>query len=639
MNPKQQEILKQLNLEGKLPTPKGIALELINLTGREDFSTADIVRLISSDPALSVRVLKAANALLHSIRHSVVTISDAVTVLGMRAIRQLVLAVSLVHDHQRGACKQFDYGYFWSRSLLTGIAMRHLAMDGKLVSAEEFFIVGLLAEIGELAMTTAYPDRFGNLLETVRKDELAELFHKERDLFGFDHAEVSAAILADLEFPALFQTITENFLRAETSGMVEGSREWKLLKALQVASLIAKISLALPSQRDSLIAALKTKAAEVAVEEKLICKIADACAKDWPQWTALFNIPARSIPSFAELFDKSESPAMESAPALFPNQDYKLRVLVVDDDRLMQALLSKMLTMVGHHVITATNGVEALEKIATEHPQLIVTDWQMPEMDGITLCREARNRFKNRALYITVVTAHEAADKLVDAFEAGADDYLIKPIIPKILYARLRAAQRVIKLQEELATDREQMLRFSTELSETNERLRHLSLTDALTELPNRRMAMDRLTQEWSTAARNNRPLSCMMLDIDHFKSINDTYGHHVGDEALKLTARTLRKAARAQDVVCRHGGEEFVVICPDTTQTQAHQVAERMRNSIAQLNIVMRDKSSLVITISIGIAERNAALTTMEALLKHADENMYAAKKNGRNRTVIDPG
>jgi len=310
----------------------------------------------------------------------------------------------------------------------------------------------------------------------------------------------------------------------------------------------------------------------------------------------------------------------------------------VDDDRAMRALLQKMLAAAGHHVVVAANGEEALAMIEKEQPQLIVTDWIMPQMDGIALCRALRSRQESRSIYVIIVTMQESADKLVEAFEAGADDYLNKPITPKIFFARLRAAQRVVQLQEELAFDREQLIRFSTELSAANERLQGQALSDALTGLPNRRFAMERLEQEWALSKRGDRALSCLMVDVDHFKSVNDRFGHQVGDDALKLVADTLRRAARTQDVVCRYGGEEFLVICPDTDVQAAVQCAERLRTNVAAQSLSLQDGSQHRLTVSIGVAEKNDTLDTLEALLIRADDNLYAAKDAGRNRTIATP-
>jgi len=351
----------------------------------------------------------------------------------------------------------------------------------------------------------------------------------------------------------------------------------------------------------------------------------------------LLNMGARTLPSFSELFALDDDAPEETVVPQWPhaNLDYKMRVLVVEDDRVMRTLLVKMLESAGHQVSIAANGEEALQLIERVRPQLVVTDWVMPKMSGLELCRELRAQLQHREIYVIVVTVQESADKLVEAFEAGADDYLLKPLTPKIFFARLRAAQRVIQLQEELAFDREQLLRFAKDLTEANERLQRQALTDALTSLPNRRFAMERLEQEWALTQRGDRALSCLMVDIDHFKSINDKHGHQIGDEALKLVAITLRHAARTQDVVCRYGGEEFVVICPDTSLADACQCAERLRLNVLAEGLKLSDGSLLRMTASIGVAQKQSDTPTLESLLIRADDNLYAAKAAGRNCTV----
>jgi diguanylate cyclase (GGDEF)-like protein len=640
VTPNQNNILAKLKLSGRLPTPKGVALEVINLTQREDASNHDIVRLISADPALSVRVIKAANVLLASSSRPIVTISDAVTVLGSRALRQLVLGIALIVDHQHGPCKQFNYAYFWSHSLLTGIYVRHLAALSHLAAVEEIFVVGLLGGIGQLAMATVYPDEFGNLLSASERQSLEELYRKEREQFGFEQAELSAAILADMNFPPIFQILIHDFPQPESSRVVEGSREWKLVNMLHLASLMADVSLSSPAERNRSLRRLRADAALVAIEEASLVQVADECGREWKEWATLLNMGVRHLPYLAELFAQIDNEPEEFTIPQWPhaNHDYKMRVLVVDDDRSMRALLESMLVAAGHHVVSASNGVEALILIEKERPQLIVTDWLMPQMDGIALCRELRSKPENRSIYVIIITMQESSDKLVEAFEAGADDYLNKPITPKVFFARLRAGQRVVQLQEELAFDREQLMRFSAELSAANERLQGQALSDALTGLPNRRFAMERLEQEWALTKRGDRALSCLMVDVDHFKSINDRYGHQVGDDALKLVADTLRRAARTQDVVCRYGGEEFLVICPDTDAQAAVLCAERLRTNIAAQGLRLQGGGEHKMTVSIGVAEKSETITSLEALLIRADNNLYAAKEAGRNRTIIDP-
>jgi diguanylate cyclase (GGDEF)-like protein len=637
----QQEILAKIKVSGKLPTPKGLALEVINLTQRENTSNDDVIRAISADPVMGIRVIKAANVLISNSARPVVTISDSVAVLGFRALRQLVLSISLIENHQQGSCKNFNYSHFWAHSLLTGIAVRHfterLADRSRLAAAEEIFTLGLLGEVGRLAMASVYPEEFSEIIQHEATISLEQLYQKERDKFGFHQAELSSAILADMNFPPIFLRLINDYPQPKSSTIAEGSREWKLMNLLHLASMMADVSLADKTESIRLLGQLRSEASFLAIEEKDIVAVAEKCAHDWPEWTRLLNLGSRTIPSFAELFVEVDSKVEEVvAPLLSPvGIEFKMRVLVVDDDRVMRKVLEQILKSVGHQVALAENGVQALQMLEEVRPHLIISDWVMPEMDGIALCRELRARKEIRSVYVILMTAHTAPEKVLEAFEAGADDYVYKPITQKMFLARLSAAQRVVQLQEELANDREQLLRYSAELASANELLLRQALTDALTGLHNRRFAMERLEQEWSLSRRGTRSLSCLMVDIDHFKSINDRYGHQIGDEALKRVATTLQQVARTQDEVCRYGGEEFLVICPDTNLQAAYQCAERLRLSIAAQSIKLPDESELKMTVSVGVAENNPAITSLGGLLNEADKYLYVAKDKGRNCTV----
>ncbi len=631
----ENSVLTRLKISGRLPTPKGVALEVINLTQRENVSNHEIARLIGGDPALSARVIKAANMLLANPVRPIVGIADAVTVLGARALRQLVLGISLIVDYRHGPCEKFDYPYFWAHSLLTGIAARHLAQRARLAAAEEIFVLGLLGHIGQLALATVYPEEYAALLEGAQDKALTEQYRLEHDKFGCDQAEMSEAILAELQFPKIFQMLVRDFPRPEVSKVVEGSREWRLLNLLHVASLMADVSMSSQAGRGVLLARLRVQAARAGVEEDFLAEVGDACAREWGEWTSLLNMGGWHIPPFAELLRQPDNADVVIEVPQWPHADqtqYRLRVLVVEDDRSMRVLLEAMLKSAGHDVTVARNGAEAMGLLDQVRPQLVITDWTMPEMGGIELCSKLRESAEGRNVYVTILTSQESVERLVEAFEAGTDDYLVKPLTQKIFFARLRAAQRVVQLQEELAFDREQLVRFSRELAASNERLQRLALTDALTELPNRRFAMERLEQEWALSQRGERALSCMMVDIDHFKSINDEFGHQTGDDALKSVADTLRHSARTQDVVCRYGGEEFVVICPDTGIEAARQCAERLRQNVASQSLKSQ-AGNIHLTVSIGVAEKKEGINSIEDLLIRADERLYAAKEAGRNR------
>jgi two-component system cell cycle response regulator len=309
----------------------------------------------------------------------------------------------------------------------------------------------------------------------------------------------------------------------------------------------------------------------------------------------------------------------------------KLRVLAVEDVASQRMLLAKMLSMSGFEVTQACDGNEALRMIAAANPQIIITDWVMPNMDGIELCRRVRAAPGGESLYIVILTAHGDEQSVVQAFEAGADEFLNKPIVPRELNARLRAARRVIELQAALRRKSEILQGANEKLAHMNQQLFNAAHTDALTGLPNRRYILGRLKQEWATRQRRQTPLSVIMLDLDHFKLINDTYGHDVGDIVLQRMGQILPAHVRTEDTVGRVGGEEFIVVCPYTDRAEVALVAERIRMRIER-DCHDESMAGWRMTGSIGVATADAHMLNWEDLVKAADQAMYQAKSGGRN-------
>ncbi len=496
-------------------------------------------------------------------------------------------------------------------------------------------MLGLLGQIGQLALATVYPHEFSSLLQAGEDEpRLREL---ERAQFGFEHAEVSAALLADMHFPVMFQNLVRDFRTPQASKVAEGTREWRLLRTLNLAALLADVWLVQDAQRPRQIGIVRRAAAELAIEESALLELTATCAREVQQWVSLLGMGGLHLPDLAPLFAAKEDalPPDGSLPYALSPHDYKLRILLVAADRDQRSLLEQWLTAAGHRVSVAQEDAAALQMAELHRPQVVLTDLALPQLDGLGFCRQLRHMPHLRNVYLMAMTKDALPDSQVAAFEAGIDDCLAKPVTPKLFFASLRAAQRVVQLQEELAFDRQQLVRFSEELSAANQRLQQQASTDTLTGLPNRRSAMERLEQEWALTRRGDRALSCMMLDIDHFKAVNDTHGHQLGDLALQQVAAVLRATARAQDVVSRYGGEEFLVICPDTTVEAAHQAAERMRLAVAALQVPAASGQPLPLTISIGVAEKSQAMQTLDELISRADRNLYAAKAQGRNRTV----
>ncbi|MCW5625563.1 MAG: HDOD domain-containing protein [Burkholderiales bacterium] len=633
----------ELKAGGKLPSPSGVALRILDLTRQEQASVQDLARVVQADPALSGRLIKFANSAMAGPRRPVAAVSDAIRLLGIGTVRQLALGFSVLGQNRTGACKVFDYSGFWSRSLASAIAANALCLRTRTAPADEAFTCGLLARIGTLALATLYPERYGEVLQ--RTDDLRE---REREIFDTDHAELTAALLEDWMLPRLFVGAVFHHEDPQHSGNPEGSREGTLCHLIALAVGIGTYCGSDDGARRVQAADLIFQAARIGIDADALATLTDQIVVEWREWARILEVQASSVPSFASVTTApppvvtvSAEPPSSGAPGEIhiPKTDGEpLRVLVVDDDTSIRSLVELVLTERGHIVRTARNGQEALKLAMLDRSQMIVSDWVMPELDGIGLCRALRATDEGRQMYFLLLTVLEKEDHLVEAFEAGVDDFVTKPFSPRVLTARLRAGERMLRLREESQRDSQNLRRFATELAVANRRLRQAALTDPLTSLPNRRYAMERLEQEWGASSRNQRPLTVMMIDIDRFKAVNDTHGHDVGDQVLRQVALSLRKAARTEDVICRLGGEEFLVISPDTAAVAGQRLGDRLRHAIggAPLNL---GTLQYPVTVAIGVAERTPQMTHHDALLKAADEALYQGKREGGNRTRVAGG
>ena len=318
-------------------------------------------------------------------------------------------------------------------------------------------------------------------------------------------------------------------------------------------------------------------------------------------------------------------------------------VIVAEDDPLTLKLLTRQLEAAGYSVTACADGRAALKAIQEHGRGILVADWNMPEVTGIELCHATRELQQQRAIqtfYIILLTAHSEAAYVVRGLEAGADDYLTKPYHPQELHARIRAGERTLNLLDELMQQRLETQKGNAALVVLNERLEKLASTDALTALSNRRVFFERLHEAWAHAERTRATFGVIMLDVDHFKRVNDEHGHHAGDQVLTAVARLLRSSVRPYDICGRVGGEEFAVICPATDGRGTAILAARLREAIAAQSIETEGKT-LRVTISAGATECGERHGAAEDVLNEADTLLYEAKTHGRNQVwcVDDAG
>lgn len=301
-----------------------------------------------------------------------------------------------------------------------------------------------------------------------------------------------------------------------------------------------------------------------------------------------------------------------------------LKVLVADDSPVYRKLVEQALPQDTCSVVFASSGRDAIEIFEREHPDVVITDWVMPDLTGIELCQKIRADANAAYTYLIILTSHAEKENVVKGLSAGADDYLTKPFHQDELLARVRVGQRLIDLQRQIEAK--------------NRLLEELALTDSLTGLPNRRAIESWAARQLSGAARHGFPFWVVVIDLDHFKGINDAYGHEAGDNVLKKFGEILKANTRRSDICGRIGGEEFLQVLTHADESDVRVVVERIRHRFAAEKFLLKG-NSVTVTASFGVAGFwGKTAPEFAKLLSQADTALYRAKHLGRNRVEVEP-
>lgn len=614
---------EELKTTGKLPSPFGVALEIMRLTQRKDATAQEIARLVQIDPALTGRLIQFANSARIGARRPVVAVIDAIALLGTNTVCQFALSLSVIQGNLRGACGSFDYRTFWSDSLARALSIKAIAARDRVFAPEEALTCALLSEIGQLALASVYPEEYAQCLATRKSDGNDDgLITCEQERFSIDHRQITLGLLTEWGFPPVMIEALELSFTDAGPLTSESTRAERFAAQLRLATLLGRCCASDTDAKNTLRPQMTALANSLGLDESDLEELWVQVTQEWQISSRFLSIPVGEL---------SPTKPSDTDPTATRAASGGVKIVLLYSDFKHAADLKKLLSADGHEVLAASNPDQAIQLTLTEKPQLIIAASDKCPADSIRFCKALRASEFGRQIYLIVLTSAPEQEFLVQAFEAGADDFIAMPVHDRVLIARVRGGQRIIQLQEEMARERREISRYARELAVAKRKMEVMAMTDCLTNVPNRRYAFARLSEEWSVWRRTGRCLTLMLLDLDHFKEINDIFGHQVGDQVLIHTAKIIRSMLRSTDVVCRLGGEEFIVIAPNTDITVARTLSERLRSDVEKHQIPTVKLTSPV-TISIGVAVSTDQTINESDLLHRADQALYRAKHAGRN-------
>jgi CheY-like chemotaxis protein len=429
----------------RLPSPRGAALELLRLSRDENVSAGDVARVAQADPALAGRLIHAANSAARGAAQRIGSIGAAVLRLGFTATRQIALGFWLVNDYRRGACDRFDYQAFWAGSLLRGLAARAIAARLGTGDPQEALACGLLAEIGRLALATAQPAAYGELL-ALHGQRGARLRAAERERFAIDHGALGSAMLGQWTMPAGLVTSVDGYFAPPINADGPDRPVRRMAWTLVLAETVARAAAAPAGERDAWTHLALDGAARLDADAAMLEEVAGEIAREALSWALLLELPVPALGS-------PDFPGYADIGSVGPEDQAGLHILVVDDDESDRLLVQRALEKAGHRVRLAADGHEALASITTAPPQLVITDVDMPRMNGLDFCRTLRASRLGACLYVIALTGRERHDDLVECIHAGANDFVAKSVAPDVLLARVRAAARTVRCSEALQNE------------------------------------------------------------------------------------------------------------------------------------------------------------------------------------------
>ncbi len=603
----EETLLLQIQALGQLPSPSHTALRLFALLRSRDTALQEFVPVIKGDPSLAARLLRLANRPGNGALRPAVAVEDALVRLGLNTVAQLAAGLSILDEAANAQAAEVpDYLRLCRVSLAAGVAAEWLSgQPGLPIAAAEMFTCALLARVGQLAMLRFYPDAYSNFLNL--SDNPQQQMSRERESFGVDYLTVGAALLADWGFPGV---LIDAIRRAESdqAELAENERQEIMVRVLQAAWSVAP-SLASGNEAQ-LASAMRQALALLGIEALETYAAMDELQRRWVMWQD----------------DGRSNPASESAGADHQHpSEGPIAVALSTGDCLWDAARRQAIEAAGYAVIETASLSQTCQAIMSGQASIAVAAASLADCQAHAPLLAAYLGDMGRGAILLCDDVGEDAQATI--LSQGVEAVLPRTAGAPLLVAQVELIGRRIALHRLLESERRVHRKSLAALAATTRKLHRQSLTDPLTGLANRRMAQAFLKRHWSQAERRNFPLSCMLIDLDDFKRINDTYGHDAGDRVLHGFAEILRRQVRQEDLAVRLGGDEFLVVCPHSDVAEAQNLLARLRATAQKVRL-----ETGPLQFSAGVVERDGKIMAgPDDLLRAADKKMLQVKRGGR--------
>lgn len=593
-----------------LPTPKGVGIQIMKLMQNENFNLQDLADLLKLDPVLSAKVIQFANMPIHKKNNkAILDIHEAIKTIGLNVALQIALSFSIIHNISPNNMR-FDYNYYWKSSLFQALTLKKIAQHLKLGKAEEYFICGLLANIGLLSLIETYNAEYDDIFTILSLEDNLEILKKEKELLGLNHKEVSALLFRDWGMPEHFITSLEEEVYPVDGDTLDAHK--KIALSIQL-SFLAGHYYCSTKKRESILASLLGIAKMLGVDNAKIIEFGKEVEKEWIELAKIYEIDAHIDEYNKDIWDidrtfKNINVYSPIKYQTFFNTDFNFYE-IKESVQLTEPLLN----------------AKRVELVILD----ITADTKTEVITALTLIRSSES-LKN--LYIIGMGKKLEQKEYYEYLNAGLDEYFYDTLTLEEIQLRLKSVKRVIGLQNGIKKEKAHAEKHIRELEIINRKLEKANSIDNLTGLPNR-LSFTKRIEEIVARKDTYKNMAILFIDLDGFKNVNDTYGHDFGDELLLAISERIKKCVGGMPLY-RMGGDEFSIVATNyQSQSQIEKISQLLLEKIAQPYQI--DKHSIRISSSIGICTYPENSMDVHSLIKYADIAMFEAKRNGKDQIV----